>query len=577
MKKHIFLFFLLAVLLNLTLVRAQDDVSGMAGYFPANTVFFAATRTDEGFLDWLDKISNVNAFTSAPVPTLRDMLNDALKNANTDLDTLMAWMGDYAAFGVPGGDNPYGQEAYTILEIADRAGAEAFFESNMVSDYTKTSDAEYTIISSQSRDPSVAINDTLAVVYSTTFGFPLRTREARLDTSAAYKKVTGELPADAYNVLLYADPSLAIQDADFPSDILPTGAIALGLTILDNRTYVIDVAQLASDSKQVVTAAAIDPDFARFIPRDASAVIHATDLTALYDNLIDFARTVAAQQPANTAPDPAEQIEQTLAMIGINLREDVLSWTTGDYALFVRTDLLELTGGLVANPNVIPDLNGRIDFGLVIEATDPAKAEVMARKLGLLAKQFGGSVQGLTVADDEINGVDVVVLSLDTAFSATNQFTLDIAIGASDDVLFIATRPAVTSIITGDGTLATSPAYLDAQAYLLPNPTSVWFADSEGMLIGAGGVTVTILALLGPAIGNVFEDIVAGLQTDGTPMPTPTPLPTPTPTPLESLTPEQIAEILQSAVGAITSSSISSTITADGTTLVRFAISTAAP
>ncbi len=575
MKKHLLLFLLLALFLNFTIVHAQDDVSGMAAYFPYDTMLFAATRTDEGFLDLLNNLSNVTELSGVPFPTLRTQIDDLLRevDAKTDLDTIMSWLGDYAAFGIlPGADAV--DDFYFVLEIEDRAVAESYFESVLPSDYTKETDATYTTFSSGSGDGNIAIDDTLALIYPDTVGLPLRTREARLNSNATFQQIIAELPADLYNVLLYADPSIITEGAEIPPGILPDGALAAGLTILDDSTYVIDLAQLGDDSQSAPT---VDRDFARFIPRNASMIVHATDLTALYDNLINVARNVVRQDSGNTAADPADQIEQTLAAIGINLREDFLSWTTGDYALFTRFDILDLLPDFAANPNVAPDLNGRLDFGLVIEATDPDKAEKIARQLGLLARQFGTSAEGLTVSSDKINGVDVTVLGITTPISPTNIFNLEIAIGASDDVLFIATRPAVTSIITGDGTLATSPGYLDAQPYMLQNPTSIWYADSEGLLIGVGGVGITTFGVMGASVSGVFDEISDSMSTNAEDWPTPTPQPTPTPTPLEGLTPEQIVQLVQSFADAITSSSISSTITANGTTLVRFAISLDTP
>jgi hypothetical protein len=266
------------------------------------------------------------------------------------------------------------------------------------------------------------------------------------------------------------------------------------------------------------------------------------------------------------------------------LQDDILSWTTGDYALFTRLNVVDLAAGVVENPNVLPDLNGRFDFGLVIEATDAEKAQALAEKLGALitGALSQGNTPGVTVGSDEINGVAVTVISLEAPIAPGNTFNLDITLGASDDVFFIATRPAATSIITGDGTLASNPGYLDAQPYLLANPTSVWYADGEGLIAGLGGITLVTLALLGPAVGNTFDTIVAELETppnlsgEATPVASPTPLPPPTPVSgltIGGLDAAQVAGQLQSAVDAITSSSISSTITEAGVVLVRFAIS----
>ena len=58
---------------------------------------------------------------------------------------------------------------------------------------------------------------------------------------------------------------------------------------------------------------------------------------------------------------------------------------------------------------------------------------------------------------------------------------------------------------------------------------------------------VGYLALIGPAIGNIFDEIVSGLQNPGVPTPTPTPTPTPLPPPTADDLIAQAQPIIQQA------------------------------
>ena len=347
----------------------------------------------------------------------------------------------------------------------------------------------------------------------------------------------------------------------------------MGLTIQDGRSFILDTAQLAIKGAAVRAPGVIDSDFANYIPDSASGVIHATDLTTLYNTLINFADSM---NTSSQSPLPSAQVEQVFGALGVNLKTDLLSWTTGDYALFYRTDIVDLAAS--AMTGAAPDLKGlgsKFDFGLVIQATDPAKAQALATHLGALLKQMGASQQGVLVQDDTIGGVKVTTLSLSVPVDQQNTLQINIALGATKDVFFLATRPAAEMIVNGDGILSGNSGYIEAQRGLLPNPTFVWYADGEGFVDEMAVAAIVPLALLGPSIGNIYDNIVTTLD-EGSPgsFSTPTPLPSPTRAvpPVDSAT--LIAE-LKSSIKAISSSSISSTVTKDGVTLFRFVVTSA--
>ena len=352
---------------------------------------------------------------------------------------------------------------------------------------------------------------------------------------------------------------------------LESAPLALGFTMLDDRTFAIDSAQLPLKNAAISAPTAVNPDFANFIPGNASLVIHANSLTDLYTTTMNFADLL------NTSTDstaPSAQIKQVLTMFGIDLQRDLLSWMTGDYALFFRADMLDLVSAAVTSTTPdLANLGEKFDFGLVVEATDPDKARAFATRLDTLIEQMVARQQGITVSSETIHGVDVTVISLSAPLDAQNTLNIDLLIGATDDVFFLATRPAAETIISGDGMLTGNRSYVEAQNYLLPNPTTVVYADGEGLVLEAAVPTIVTLALLGPAIGNVFTNIVTELNAEGELVPTPTPLPTATPTP--KVDPAALMAQFEAGLNSISSSSFSATVTDEGVSLLRFVITSA--
>src|SRR5690606_3532266 len=179
----------------------------------------------------------------------------------------------------------------------------------------------------------------------------------------------------------------------------------------------------------------------------------------------------------------------------------------------------------------MPDLSTlseRIDAGLVIEATDPARAAGLAASLGQFLTQMTAGQQGISVGSETVAGVETTVLGIEFPVDPTTTLAIDLLLGASDEIFFLGTRPAVERILTGDGTLPGNALYNEALALTLPNPTSLWYADGEGLLISTSVGAIVPLALLGPAIGNVFDNIVTELQAEGGMIATAVPTATPT-------------------------------------------------
>jgi hypothetical protein len=134
------------------------------------------------------------------------------------------------------------------------------------------------------------------------------------------------------------------------------------------------------------------------------------------------------------------------------------------------------------------------EFGLVVEATDPAAA----------AQSVAGLVQGLDrllvtaaagnedfeVSFDEatIGGTDVSVITLT---SNEVPWPIELLIGSNDDIMVLGTRASVTTILLQDGTLPNTPAFARAQTYTLPAFFSMSYFDPAALLPLADLITAT--------------------------------------------------------------------------------------
>lgn len=551
----------------------QAGVLEMARYYPDDALFFAALRTDDGFIEQLDTVIEAVTTPLAPlgVPPINLSMAIALLSQTT-LD--ISWLGDYVAVGVT--DLVDDQAYYVTIDIDDpAAAADAFRAAADQLDLTETPSNSYVQFTTQT-DLRILITETeLYLTEDSRDPYLVNAeRDTDLRDNESFTTAINALPESAYNVLLYGEALLTQTTSGLYDSGIEFYPSAIGATILDDNTLVIDAVTLT----EFEAGSAVDPDFARFIPANASAAVQATNFTSFYDNTIittyDTLQQASFAQDGNL-PSIDEQIQATFQMLGIDLRNDVLSWTTGDYALFMRADTVEIARGVITNKM---NINNLIDFGVVFEATDPDQASAFAARLtelitgGLAAQdEEFAQVEQITIGD-----LEVTLLSLDIPASNDGanieDIQFEIVIGSNDDIFFVGTRGALEPVLTGSDSLIDQPFYQAAQSYLLPNPTSVWVTNGDGFLIGlsanpVGGVVY--LALLGPAIGNVFSNIVSGLQ--GGTVPTATPTPTPSPTPDAAEVDAQL-QPLRDINALVNHSTMSATITDEGYTQFRMSV-----
>lgn len=570
----------IALAMQVTDPDAPLHPESMARYFPANTDMLVSVRIDESFVDQLDQFVMLvtGAFESYDVPTVS--MRDALRMSGFDLDTVLPAFGNYAAIGISSieGVMTGSQPDYTyVLEVEDEGAARAFFA--MVG-FGEDGDA-------LTNDQGITIQFFDGVMLLSEGDESLPDGETLAD-SADFQTVIDTLPADGYNAIGY------VSDAIFAAIPAGMGAIeqdilgdsndfAIGLTVLDGVTYTIDTAQLPPEDSASAAVTPINPAFTRFIPADADLFVQSRNLSGLLDSGLDVVDLVArpvtgnlymdgTAVPITPQPTPSvrEQVEAGLGLLGIDLEDDILSWTTSDFAFFGRADVRQIAASAIQQQSAGAAIQDRYDFGMIIEATDPAKAQELADSLDRLINTFAGNLPEVEIANESINGVDVTsvtIFAVLTTYPEIDKTPIQFMLGASDDLFFFGTRGAITGALEGGESLADSTAYVDAQRYILPNPVTLAYTNDEGFIVGlfANPTAVVYLALLGPSIGNIFDNIIADLNSGIILTPTPTPSPTPSPTPDV----DALLSPLDYLTSHIRHSTISSTITTEGVTLIR--------
>lgn len=598
----------------------DTGVPAMARFYPAHTLFFATASIDAGHLDILDSLTQtvMTGLSDFGIPALnlRLTLSFAL---GLSVDDMVDWLGDHAAVGVVV-LSPEGQvdpnSVYMVVELENRAKVEAFLIDKGIAAPQGERTSSYTLLQSPDSPMTIELYENYMVIAMTPRGNLMQTRETRLTSNPNYQQLMTSLPASSYNILVYADFAAILEATNFedgqsfPTPIMVDSTqLAVGLTVLNGDTLAIDSAQLPGPDGGLVRRAIPNPEFMRYIPGDAMAVVHASDFTTFYNTSVTAIRAIsdynyqtalqfqqamgdltspgATATPLPPPPDPVDQVEAALQQVGIDLHADLLSWTTGDYALFARVDAFPIVRDVLTYQI---NLDGRYDFGVVIEATDSTQASAFKDKMVALTEQMvaATATTNVTIGAETMGTTDVTTVKIDvevpdpfhiavpgqSAPPPTLTIPVELVLGANEDIFFLMTRDAAEQVLNGGATLVDDETYLAAREVMLPNTTSMWYTDGEGTLLATGANPIVILTLLGPAIGNVFENILEQFDTvPGQPTLTPslTPSPTPTPTPDMDAIDAQLAP-LRYAIDTLKYGTISATVNDDGVALLRFTI-----
>jgi hypothetical protein len=210
--------------------------------------------------------------------------------------------------------------------------------------------------------------------------------------------------------------------------------------------------------------AALDLNFARFIPETAAIYLQTRDLSRLTETAAGLLGSLSATLSSQEAYVSLQRLFRSL--FRLDLESDLLSWAQqSDYAVFL------------AAPNPEAELPfEQLEIGFVISGADAGRMAAVAQGMaeGLerqLRAQTGFTFQ--RVALPEIQAPITRLRYSDPQFGA-----LTFLIGATDQFGFFATEQALAHILAGR-TLDKRLDWARLERYLLPRPNLLLHADAD--------------------------------------------------------------------------------------------------
>lgn len=574
MKKLAIIVLVVALLvgaLPLTTVAAAPtaDLTALAAYIPADAPAYVAIDVSDNTFATLqgvfDRVTSYLPPEAVPPVSIELLLDQALADimpGASFTEGVNPWLGDTLAFGVTSIDNQYDDNAFNdddtpgllVIDITDRAAAENFVntaaaEAIADGDTVVTSENGYTVYR-EPDDPGnsgILIGDDVAIVAVYTFDEFMAGYDATLDGNAAFVDAFASLPADDYGIGVYLDTAqfaaaemamLAAQGDDAPQNALGNldpllslgdNPIALGFGFLQDTALTIDVATvidldaLAAMDLSLPPNPAIDPAFTGYIPAGAQFVIHSTGLNIAYENALSAANAAAAMEGV-TPEEVAQQMQFVDVMLrgalGVDL-EDLLSWMDGDFALFLQVDnaaITELFVTAAGGDEPVFD-TWPLEIGFVTAASDPDAAGAVVAALSETLPELLESGANIGVL------AEVVAVGGGTGLAITmpvdpNLPPLEFLIAANDEIFALGTRGAVEAALDNADGLDTAANYQEASAVFLPDANQAWYVSGEGALV-FGELFLGVMA--GPAIGEVFTQVVTSLDGETEVITPPTP------------------------------------------------------
>lgn len=480
-------------------LRAQeinpDDVRRMAAQMPPVDVF-VVLRTDSARLQLFDALALQitsrlpESITSAV--SLRDLINQGLfAQINLDLFGLVnAWLGDTVAFGLTGldrllDDDPTNDEDIVIYAAADVTNRTLALTSlrvtGLLSGLNVTRDGDRVTYRGESR--LLRLDGTSLFFINGRADVP--NEGSTLADTPAFGRSLATLPRDDYGLLLYeaesaflrrlGEEDVAIAEilAALGLEIDALGPVVGGFTVGNTGDLLLDVAQ----ERRFVTVEAgpaVDPDFLARLPASADVVLHTTDL----DVFMSVFSGLIASISASDTPESVYARFETLVelLLGLDLRQDILRWASGDYGVMLQ---LARPGEALAE-DAFP-----VQLGLAVQVSDvdaaqnfvDALAQALPELLPLDATLDNAPI--VLVEGERDRRVDVwrvrVPLAAAELEALEHDTTLEILMGVTSDLLFVATHDLTVDLLSQRPRLSESEAYQRAQAYDLPDATLTFF------------------------------------------------------------------------------------------------------
>ncbi len=583
---------LLATLLILAVGfnRAQDDAP-LESYLPANSDVYFSLRVDDGYIETLDGVyaDVLNALSGTTVgamvpPELSQMSVDTILNQfsmqflGADFQTsVRSWLGQRVVMGMSDiavmmdddSNNDIQFKIVVAADITDSAKVRTAIDTilammELEEAYQESSEGGFTVLSAGNIPfaPTIMWNDSVLIV-GINAGVADVTSSNSLLNNPDFNDTMSQLPAENYNIQAYLNANTFFQ-ATLPQTPMPDeataglvnalfsaiGQQAIGFTLIDGRSFVVDVVQKAGDTSGLeemglplqtlgsLTGAyqPIQPDFADNLPPETAFLIHGSNLRGVYDNLIASGQVLESMDPtgATGAVDAAiAQFETEFkAETGLSLQDDVLTWLEGDYAAFAWASVGPNTPSMFTE--YYHALEGiEIPFGaevgIVVETTNPAGSravfDVLAESLPDLvvveddmeSANFERTTMGsadaliLTVRDEVDHDYDALV---DAGTFTPSVRVIELAVATDDRLVVFGTKGAVEGVFAGGDSLASAPHYQANSAYFLESPSGIYYISQSGV-----NTLFDFVAIGGQQVGEVFEAILESFDDEATPVP----------------------------------------------------------
>jgi hypothetical protein len=555
------LIFMMVLALTAGVIRAASvtastaTLQALAQYYPADTPLYASIRTDDDVIAELDVLmARLAANLGEPLPpafSVADLLDEwtfAAFGSSFD-DSFGPWLGDSAAAGLLSLAPLFEEQATTpflrpprrspppliiAFSVADRDAAETFAAALMdAAGLEPVETGEYTLYD-PGDDLALLIADDAALIapQAELLRAAYEGRDGRLADAALFSETVDGLPLETYSALAYVNVDtmnrelMEMMQAESPALALSPplrqqfeigGGIALGLTVIAERSLTIDMAvvlteealQISREMPGYVEPQPVDLEFLRHVPADAQFVIHDGDFggqALAFLAQLDLIGPLLGQQfqamlddpmlRRNMDPETVEFFEvfdlsgvnlggalKVLAsqmfagFTGLHLEDEVLSWMTGDYALHAR---------LIADDN----LPFNVDAAFLTETTDAAAAANVIDKLERAAGLYGVPITREEIGDGQALALTVPQRAFHppTPPGSQERLTitpeLDFLIGHDDEVFVVSTRPGAEAAFApaAGGTLLDNATFRQARETLfLPEPASVFFINGPAL------------------------------------------------------------------------------------------------
>jgi hypothetical protein len=510
--------------------QSSADLNALARYFPADTAIFVSMRTDDEFIETIDSVVD-RIQAAVPTEDADETLADALDEltqtffpGGTFEEDLRPLLGNTASFGITSienliddtSSNDEDTPAVVALSIADSAAVlDAIINAAGAAVQQETGEGYVRLTpsnpgSGDNADDSLILRDDVLLYFNTendlaeAGGIP----DGDLYSDADFGAAFDALPEPSYNATLYLDleqfigfitennnPALANLGPMYDTIYSAFGAQVWGFTILGGDSPTIDVASQIGDLSVLEEAGLglgpttpFDPAFAAHVPADVPLAIFGNDLRGSLEASTGSFRLAMEQSAAMDSSFDPREIEQGLKqanqmftqLTGLDFEQDVASWLTGNYALFISLNPDFDTSSQFGIFQTFP-----VEFGFAVEATDPAQAQAtvagltQAIQTGVDQMSSQSSDAEVAITSEDIANADVTVVTI----TAENlPYPVELLMGANDEAFALGTRAAVTSILSPDGGLPSNAEYTRTSSYILPNAVSVAWLNTEGLL-----------------------------------------------------------------------------------------------